>query len=137
MLTLMKKHIRTKSLLLVGIGFQIVLILFSFATIYGQNEEYYTIIGRVIDENGKPNSDAGIWVVPVKYNTTTFYSFDDGFGTDTEGRFIKKVLKNELTNGRDFFLFISVDTNSEAMTTVDPPFVWIREHDKSYDGQLI
>ena len=137
MLNLMKNHVGTNFLRIVGISFQIALILFSFVTAYGQNEDYYTITGRVVNENGKPNSDAGVWVEPVVYNSKQFDRFIEGVGTDIEGRFTKKIVKNKFTSNRDYFLFVTVDTNLDALTTVAPPFVRVREHDKTYDGKFI
>lgn len=127
---------------LIKFVFLLILTAGSFVIISAQKpsmptEQYYTITGRVVDENGKPNSDAGIIVEPVKYTSKQFDRFIEGVDTDAEGRFTKQIIKNEFTVGRNYFLFVTVDTNLNAVTTVDPPFDWIRKYDKTYNGKLI
>ena len=88
-------------------------------------------------ENGKPNSDAGIIVEPAKYNSKQFDRFIEGIGTDAEGRFTKKIVKNKFTLGENYFLFVTLDTNLDALQIIDPPFDRIRKYDKAFNGKLI
>jgi hypothetical protein len=114
-----------------------ILILIGNVAIYGQNKDSYLITGRVISENGKANSTAGICIEPVMHNSTQFDRFIICTDTDDNGRFTKQINKNKYTVGQNYFLFVTADTNFKALTTIAPPFDLIRKYDKTFNGKLI
>ena len=115
-----------------------VLIIGGCGLIYGQNDDIYTVKGRVIDDKGNPFPHAGVRVAPVKYNTVAFDNISmDFIETDSRGAFQIKEYKNEFTKGKRFFLFVLAGDASDALITISPPFVWIRRYDKAFNGKLI
>ena len=104
--------------------------------IHAQDEGYYITKGRVVDRNGNGFPDAGICLEPVVYESQAFDRFVECIGTDSDGRFAIKKIKNESTIGKRYFLFVSVD-GTDALSTITPPFDLVRHFDKSFDGREI
>ena len=117
--------------------FLLVLLVTFQLNIAGQNDDLYTVKGRVIDDRGLPLADVGICVEPVVDRSTAFDSFTECVGTVSDGRFGISKFKNEFTIGQNQFLFVYAGTSSTVLTTIDPPFVWIRRYDKAFNGKLI
>ena len=105
---------------------------------FGQDSDNYTVLGRVVDEKGKPLSDAGICVEPVVDNPTDFDSFIRCIGTEVDGRFSIKKFRNEYTIGKEHFLYVYADnTGVQVMSAINPPFRSIKQYDKTFEGKRL
>lgn len=116
---------------------QIILLAGSCITFYAQDEEHYTIIGKVVDEKGTPVSGANVLIEPVTDTSTAFDRFIINKITDTEGKFsiIKSKTPHKISN--ELFLYPWVDENLQALTTIKPPFDWLRKYDATFNGEFI
>ena len=61
----------------------------------------------------------------------------EGESTNTEGRFNFIYNKKKVAPEDKHFLFVSIDNTKDALTTIYPPFDWVRQYDKSFDGKLV
>ncbi|HEX2640042.1 MAG TPA: hypothetical protein VHL50_05695 [Pyrinomonadaceae bacterium] len=115
---------------------QLALMLNGINLVPAQDEGYYTVSGRVVDQNGNGFADAGVCLEPIVYKSQAFDRFVECIGTESDGRFAFKRIKNESTAGKDYFLFVSVE-NNRSLSTVTPPFDLVREFDRSFDGKKV
>lgn len=122
---------------LIGYGFLLTLLLIcGVGSILGQSDNYHTITGRVIDDQGRPFANAGICLEPAKYTSTAFDRFIECADSEADGRFTIKKARSESTINQTQLLFVSVDNNS-ARTVIDPPFDLIRSYDRSFNGKPV
>lgn len=103
------------------------------------DDDYYTIKGRVVDSVGKPINNASVGIAPVVFDSHYFDTtgLQRFVKTGNGGLFCVREYRNEFTIGRSYYLFVSVDNNVEARRILKPPFGGVREYDRSFDGKLV
>jgi len=99
---------------------------------YSQKDEYI-IKGRVVDNRGRPLSDAGVCVEPV-IPATAFDRFVECVGSTGDGTFRIKKIRNEITDGRNQELYIYFGTSDRTLENIAPPFYGLQRYDKKFRG---
>lgn len=109
--------------------FCLLLFLLSVTPIFSQWTDY-TIIGRVLDENGQPISKADIRVSPIKY------VMEYNVLTNEDGRF---SINKRIKKGDTLYFYVSQDSkySESAPTLIDPPFFDVNVKNKRFFGKPI
>src|SRR5262249_27660019 len=100
---------------------------------FAQNAKYI-LVGRVVDENGRPVAGADVVLEPENYHSNTIDRFIESSVSLVDGSFrIEKDPAWVRSAGR-LQLFISVDNTSATSVLLSPPFDVLRQVDVSYNG---
>lgn len=118
------------------------LVVFSFLVLIcgtsiltAQNDENYIVIGRAVDANSRPVSNACVNLIPeipVSWEEFILCSV-----TDSQGRFSIVKNRKSIRPGVKEFLYISLYEITSAMNTLEPPFDWIRTYDRAFQGREV
>jgi hypothetical protein len=99
---------------------------------YSQEEEYM-IKGKVVDDDGRPLSHAGVCVEPM-IRTTAFDLFTECVGSAGDGTFRIKKIRNYVTDDRNQELWVYYGTSGLALSDFTPPFYGLQRYDKKFRG---
>lgn len=112
-------------------------VLFGTCFTFAQDAEIYTITGRVVDDFGKPISEATATIAPVTDKTECFDCISEVKDfTETDGKFTLKIYRKKLASA-EHFLWITVDEGRDFLGTLDAPFYFLRKQDISFNGKLV
>lgn len=102
------------------------------AVVAQTSRSHYLIRGRIVDEQGKPRSGAGVCLEPTFKKSSTFEIFIECVRTSADGIFSVNREKSE--KGIQQSLFVYVHAKPGTLPLVDAPFDEIRRVDKSFEG---
>src|SRR5260221_14352166 len=91
------------------IGLQMSLFFLCCQSLLAQSNVQYTIVGRVVDLDGKPIKDASIFLEPVHYKSSSFERFIEGDAPNSNGEFRIVRDKKKVSVGEEAFLFVTAD----------------------------
>lgn len=103
--------------------------------VHGQSDRTeYVVTGVAVDDVGKPVSTAGVCLEPAAY-VGGFDRFIECVGTDKNGAF--RIAKSKINPASEYQLFVYDGTGNRALSTIEPPFDWVRQYDPTFNGRVV